>query len=262
MVKAASSTTAEAKAAIIEKKRKDAAYVLSNPVFLEVSEPIRKIRSNLLIISVISIFAILMGLEITPTLTIAGVELTGLTEYKISAGLAIVTAYMLIHFVWCSWDGFQEWRIRCSGVNIAFTDTPPPKADPRQLSLMSWWTAQVSHVARLQDETEQAYAQFEKTIATFEQEPPDTKALHAMKENFHRYSSGMMQLYKTGVSTANEKSLREQLERFDLFYKSFHVSQNLRWILFEVGVPVLLALIAFFLLLSDLNLNPFLDRLR
>lgn len=245
-----------------EKNRQDAEFILKNPVFLEVSEPIRKMRSNLMIVSVVAIFSISMGLGVAATSSISGIQFTGLTDTKISTGLLLVTSYMLIHFVWSSWDGFQEWRVRCSGVALAFPDVHGLKdADPRQVSLMTWWTAQVNNLANTQDSARRSLELFEKTIETLDLNPDvakeaNRKAGHDMIANFLAYSSSMMQLYKMGVSEANEKNLREQLGRFELIFKRFQVSQNWRWIIVEFLIPVVLGTVAIGVLLTDLNLNP------
>lgn len=254
---------ANASTAKAEKRRKDVAFVLDHPVFLEVNEPIRKMRSNLMIASVISIFSISMGLGISSSTSVSGVQFTGLTESKISIGLLCITSYMLVHFAWSSWDGFQEWMIRCSGTGLAFIK-PDRDVDPRQVSLMTWWTMQVDAAGRQQDAMNLNLALFEKAIAPLNRDPAsrgrelqDRTARHEMIQNFQNYSSGMMALYKYGVSTSNERTLKDQLERFELIFKRFLVSQNRRWIIVEFLFPVLLGLIAIGLLLTDLNLNPF-----
>lgn len=256
---ALSSEKKEAAVAKTEKRRKDVEFVLNHPVFLDVSEPIRKMRSHLMIASTAALFSVLMGFEVSPATSISGIQFTGLSQTKISICLLCITSYMLIHFVWSSWDGFQEWRIRCSGAGIAF-DRSAVGVDPREVSLMTWWTAQVEGIGRQLDSVNRYRAQFEAVNGPINADSGvvQDRAVLQTINHLSDYANGMMQLYKGGVSVPNEKTLRDQLERFELVFKRFLVSQNRRWIFIEFLTPVLLGVAAIGLLLTDLNWNPFL----
>lgn len=97
--------------------------VLGEPIFGELSENILKIRRNLLVISLVSIFVIYGDLRIDPNSTIFGLKFRGLTENIIVYGLSIANTYLFLHYLWCCFDSFAEWRVRVTGTRLTYITT-------------------------------------------------------------------------------------------------------------------------------------------
>ena len=96
---------------------------LGEPVFPAFSDYVRKLRANLVFVSFISISLIFGDLEIDPTSSILGLKFKNLSSDSLMYGLLILNGYMLVHFLWCSVDTFQEWSIRVTGTRLSFITT-------------------------------------------------------------------------------------------------------------------------------------------
>src|SRR5262249_16960966 len=94
--------------------------VLKEPVAAEFSEQAWKIRTNLTLISGVSVVTCLAKLSITPDSSVLGLRFHGLNDIVIKFTLAAVVAYLLVHFVWVALDAFMEWRLRITGTKLAF----------------------------------------------------------------------------------------------------------------------------------------------
>ena len=103
-----------------EKKQREAAKAMGEPFAIDFSESVRTMRTHLLIGSTIGLAAVFMGLKIKPDSAVFGLQFEGLTDAKITWLLLLVNVYLFIHFLWCSIDAFQEWKIRLTGSKVAF----------------------------------------------------------------------------------------------------------------------------------------------
>jgi hypothetical protein len=251
-------TQAEEKAKKAEERRINAvAQVLKNPVSLEVSEPIRKMRATLMIVSMVAIFGVVMDLRIEPTVSVAGMQFVGLTPWKISFGLMLICLYTLIHFVWCSGETLLEWCLRCSGLDTLQKNGELPNPGPRQSTLMTWWEAQVAQVDReilgirkYQCEVEEWLQKMRTT--DWGKNNPQAIEIHAAITSIRNVVGQSERLYMYGVSAANEPAISDSLYRFERAFFLHQSSQNIRWMLVEFLVPVLLGVSAVGFLISDI----------
>jgi hypothetical protein len=93
--------------------------VLGEPAFAEFSDNAWKIRTNLILASVISIAVVFGDLHIEPDSQILGLKFKGLTDAVLTNGLIAVVSYLLLHFVWTAIDALLEWRLRVTGTRVA-----------------------------------------------------------------------------------------------------------------------------------------------
>lgn len=226
---------------------------LGEPFMLEFSETVRKMRTHLLIGGVVSLAAVLMDLTIEPDTPVFGVVFDGLTEEKILYLLLAINVYLLIHFSWSSIDSFQEWRLRRTGTMVSYLtiidsafgndelDFPP---DPRQSTLYSWWRDRSKNQIALP----QAINQIDSKITLMmdaviaELEKGQTPAL----ANWQREFMAVREQLKTIKSSQEEGDrliqhdrMSVSLERFDSAFRVLLKSQNIRWMLLEWLVPLL-----------------------
>ncbi|MBI4684095.1 MAG: hypothetical protein HY755_02735 [Nitrospirae bacterium] len=87
-----------------EKTIKAVEKALGEPVIGEFTENTIKIRRNLLIVSLLSVAVSLGGLQINPNSEVFGLKFSGLTDNFIRFGLTLITLYLFIHFLWCSFE--------------------------------------------------------------------------------------------------------------------------------------------------------------
>lgn len=233
--------------------------VLGEPVLIGFDDKTTKIRTFLFLFSVVSIGYALGGLKIDATSSFLGLKFTGLNDELFRTGLLVTVGYLLIHFIWNSFDTFLEWRLRISGTRVAFTtgsffgnkDCDYPK-EPRQSTLYNWWRGQanlldivntrfrasekiVDHAKQYDQECQpsldpavkQNLIIFEKTL----------KHVTADVDNFKSMLEELKKLY-------DSKRIDVSLKRFDNWFNLFLQSQNLRWIVIEFSLPAGLGLAA------------------
>ena len=87
-----------------ESKIKAVKKALGEPIFAELSDNAWKIRTNLIVVSVISIALVFASLHIDPGSTFLGLKFSGLTDSLVRAGLFWITMCLMIHFLWTAWD--------------------------------------------------------------------------------------------------------------------------------------------------------------
>lgn len=235
-------------------------YVVENPVFVEMPDYVRKIRNNLILISVIGLAVEVGGLGVVTgnerAATFAGVSLTGLTDYKISVALFLVTLYQAIHFIWCSIDGWREWRIRCSGIALAFVQSKKSTSPmPPYKSLMLWLTGQVDRAEILSAEVEVLQKKLD-SIAMLDDEARAAVSRHVSGADYVQPLTELMvkkfELARSGLSFAADGTLHDAINAYEQFHLRFLNSQNKRWLLFEFLMPVGLAALALILLAQDI----------
>lgn len=221
---------------------------LGEPVFLEFADSTLKARRNLLSFATIAIAFGWWHLALSSSPTLFGVQLQNLSTEVVAWGLLWTVLYLLVHFVWLAWDTLQEWRLRQTGTRLTMAaaarwgnaeeDSP---SDPRQSTLYTWWHEQQRHLGHSKEVADSTRETLRPWI---EQGLPGdvddkTKALLlAISTNVEVLQGAISHATKVLESHRPPVSL----DRFDGAFRRFARSQNLRWILVEFGVPVLVGL--------------------
>ncbi|NQZ31057.1 MAG: hypothetical protein HRU06_07260 [Oceanospirillaceae bacterium] len=246
----------------IEKVQK----ALGEPVMAELSGYARRLRNNVLLISIATAALTLGGLELDSSSSILGLKFKNLDIKSLFLGLFIINAYMLIHFLWVSIDAFQEWSLRVSGTKLAFITTARLSSqygdypsDPRQSSLYQWWHTEASSIGSLS----QPLVELESKLETLEKEVRkglSDNGEHPMNitnscNSIARLSDGVQKLQRsvdTAAKTIGSQRIPVSLERYDSRFKLFLKTQNLRWLVLELGLPIIMGFVAVGLLSSQL----------
>lgn len=158
---------------------------LKEPVALQFSDQVWKIRANLIVASAIALVVGVANLQISPESSFLGIRFSGLNDILIRTNLGAIVLYLLVHFLWTGWDSFLEWRLRVTGTRSAFqtgsmwspehVDHP---VDPRQSTLYNWWTMQQSAIGNLGA----IASEFKQKLATWEK---DIQAICEGKDDPH-----------------------------------------------------------------------------
>lgn len=223
--------------------------ILGEPFAMDFSDYVRKIRNNLIITSLISIALLLGGLRIAPDSTFLGLKFTGLDNNLILQTLFFLNAYIFIHFLWSSHDHFQEWWLRLTGTKVAYVTTGRFSAegadypsDPRQSTLYNWWNDEARKISSLQEPLNNIQTKLKEWEATITKSPEgaDTNVVNTftlrVSEDVNKLNASVEQIGKTLESPRIPASLK----RFDGHFQFFLRSQNLRWLIIELGFPLAL----------------------
>lgn len=242
-------------------KLKAVEKVLGEPAFAEFASDAWKIRSNLIILSAISIAVVFADLHIDAGSTVLGLKFQGLNDTVLTKGLFGVTLYLLLHFIWRAIDSLLEWRLRVTGTKVAFVTTGMFSSehadyprDPRQSTLYNWWKDDARKIGNLVGKL----SDIEKTLNDWDTrlkreftEKPDvmnivtaTTLIHSAREEVVKLKGSVKEVGDTISALRIPVSLR----RFDRWYHLFLRSQNLRWLVVELGAPIVLGSYALVLL--------------
>lgn len=232
--------------------------VLKEPVQVEFSDSVKKIRNNLMMVSFISLFVTIGELSIRPDSKFFGLGFDGLDHALIFKGLLIILIYLLIHFIWSAYDALQEWEIRVTGTNGAFYPADPMDindsihpdypTDARNSTFYYWCTTQASKIGNLKPDLDSAISKIESI----------EKSVHEMREEKYELSrsdaniSLQVQPIKIDIESTTKRieriekvlesnQLIESMRTFDRRFKFFLKSQNIRWFMIDFSTPVLLA---------------------
>ena len=132
---------------------------MKEPVFIENSEYVKKSRNILLSFSTITIFLIYFNLSIKDDSSVLGLKFNGLNENNIYIALFVIIIFNLINFFWNSYNTYNEWEIRQTGmkkfnsdyiIDYLYTkDGNNNYLSPTELrnsTLYYWWACQSSKI--------------------------------------------------------------------------------------------------------------------
>jgi hypothetical protein len=85
---------------VTESEIKKAQKALGEPLMPDFTDYMRRVRSLLIVVSLIFIGVVIGGLAIDPSSSVLGVRFQGLSDELIRKGLLGANIYLLIHFVW------------------------------------------------------------------------------------------------------------------------------------------------------------------
>lgn len=247
---------------MVESEIAKAQKALGEPLMPEFTDYMRRARSLLIVVSVMSIGVVIGGLVIDPSSSVLGVRFQGLSDELIRKGLLIANAYLLIHFLWGGFDSWLEWSARLTGTRVAFVTTGTfasehgdYPSDPRQSTLYCWWKEQASRIASLTEpleKTEEKLSRWEKRVeeAILKNDPnlmTIVQSFRDIRTNIEDVKRKIENVEKTLTATRIPSSLK----RFDSRFKLMLRSQNIRWLILELAFPLLLGGWAVLLLVNE-----------
>ncbi len=235
---------------------------LGEPFASEFSDKVWKIRSHLVVASVISLFVGLAGLRIEPGSTVFGLRFAGLTDETVRSGLFWITVYLTVHFVWSSFDHFLEWRLRATGTKLSFVTTGKFASqhgdypnDPRQSTLYSWWSVEAGKIGNLAGRATAIDQELHDWEARIRAQVCDTHPNCMNITNAAVSVAGVREkvIELTRAVENASKALEAaripvSLDRFDRWFKLLLRSQGARWLIVEFLLPIALNMAALVLL--------------
>lgn len=227
--------------------------IMGEPYMPDFSEGALKVRRNLLAVSLISIAGTVAGVRVAPDSPVFGFHLEHLNQAVIGDAIAVVIGYMLVHFFWYVVDAFAGWRLRVTGTRVAFitagtygsADLDYP-SDPRQSTLYNWWRSRRPAIAQLCDglpAIEASLDRVQKSLADLQTSPDvvndSTNVLRSLGEVRQSFDH-LKRAIEASKSLEESPRMLFSLRRFDRWYGFWLRSQNLRWLVLDAGLPLLI----------------------
>jgi len=239
-------------------KLKAVEEVLGKPFALEFEPYAGKVRNRLIWISLISLFITIGNLTLDSDSSFLGLRFEGITQDHVELPLLLISLYLLIHYIWLCKDTFDEWTLRRTGTRAAFQtgspwgnkDTDDP-ATPRQSTLYNWWLQNTNHLENLSNNIQETKEGVEKLVEDLFPGAVNSQDIRAKLAQKNSELSTIDSNIKKFFSQLNDEQeviksprLEVSLSRFDNRYRACLESQNLRWILLEYSMPLLLSVIS------------------
>ncbi|UEB93480.1 hypothetical protein LIS66_13795 [Pseudomonas sp. HN2] len=235
--------------------RSEISKILGEPVGFDISETASKLRRNLLLVSLVVIVLIVGEIQPGADISLFGVKLTGVTPLKLMIGLTVLLFYNFVHYLWYCYELYSEWTIRITGTRLAFVtggrygavgaDYPD---NPKQSTLYTWWLQESrSMVAyeKLVSKVDESVSAIERHIDGLQR--ADMTVAGSISISIQSLAKNILQVRQALEATESvitNNRVPESLGRFDNRFRLLLKSQNLRVLLIEVGIPVLLSFVA------------------
>ncbi|MCH7501112.1 MAG: hypothetical protein IH886_14100 [Nitrospinae bacterium] len=239
--------------------------ILGEPIFIEFSDYIRKIRTNLLIVSFLSLGIQFFGIEIDPHSTLFGLKFKGFNNDVMIQGLLIINIYVFIHFAACSIDSFKEWMVRITGTKVAHvtagkmvSEEGDYPSDPRQSTLYNWWKGQAGRIGNFKENLDSIEERLDEIATEIQNNGEGNISQQNLNNVTHPISNIKNTLHdlqnriKVTNETFESTRIPVSLERFDQCYKSLLKTQNLRWLVIEFLFPLLVGSMAIVMLANKI----------
>jgi hypothetical protein len=227
--------------------------ILGSPVSPEYSDNALKVRRNLLVSSFVSCMIAFGQISLDPTSSILGFKFVGLTDDFIRKGLAVITLYYLVHFLWYAFDASVGWRLRITGTNLFFitagkivSELGDYPDDPKQSTLYSWWLDQAKEINKLKERIQL----FEIIINKSENEIQtltdcaDKNRLIVLLSQVETSIKDLRKSVDDIRETIESPRIVFSLSRFDNWFCAFLKSQNIRWAIIDTLLPILFGFLA------------------
>jgi hypothetical protein len=226
--------------------------ILGEPIACELSDRAWKTRTLLLSVEGIAAVIAFGHLRVDPNATAFGLSLRGLTDHEVRLWLCLVIAYLLVHFIWSSWETFAEWRLRLTGTRVAFVTTGQFASehcdypnDPRQSTLANWWRGQggiIGDVGVAADQISIKLKAIEEDLrarfVTGDSAMNIVNNVCGPIETLRALVGQLRQSIDQNLASFEANRIPASLDRFDLWHRHFLQSQSLRWLAVDVLIPV------------------------
>lgn len=241
--------------------------VMKSPKGIAILDYEERIRRNLLLVSIAAIAFTWLNLEVDTTKAFFGVlTFKNLTQENIYWVFFAVLVYEFLHYFWIQLNNFGEWRIRLTGTShqnvrgsgggarFGGENSPFDYSGDDQNSNFYTWIFDNKH-----DRTT-AMTQLLKMSGDLEiliksmQESKDSnnKQLQELASKTNSISSSIERLERALQNIRIDSSML----RFDQWFRILVTSQNFRWLILDIALPLTLGLVAFYSLTTELFMNP------
>lgn len=188
--------------------------LMMHPVFVMHDSNTKVIRAQLFFLSISLSFLSTSSINLSKQSSVLGIGIEGLELDHLLLVISAVVVYQLIHFVWVSWESFAEWKLRLTALDTG-----------------GWGGGGISIAAEDEDTKVRQTTLYAYIVDIFD----------------HTLSSGDKDKAIEDVTKMLADSrIEDALARFDDSFKMFCRMQNIRWLVIEFGLPLLLGIISLY----------------
>lgn len=262
-----------AKCAWIRKRRKESDYdkehlkniedTMKSPKGIVIVDYEERIRRNLLLVSIAAIAFPWLSLEVDTTKALFGVlTFKNLTQENIYWAFFGVLVYEFLHYFWIQLNNFAEWRIRLTGTShpdvrgggggasFAQDSAPSDYSGSDQNTNFYTWMFESKHdrttaMTQLLKMSGELQSVIEKMR---ESKDSNNKQFQDLISKSNSISTSLERLEKALQNIRVDASML----RFDEWFRILVASQNFRWLILDIALPLILGLVAFFSLIKEL----------
>ncbi|WP_439833980.1 hypothetical protein [Aeromonas caviae] len=225
-------------------------FILKSPVMSEQTEAQRKIKNNIIAFSAVSIFIYHGRLSITPDSALFGLKFSGLTNDLIYLGLFTLIVYSCIHYSWYIYEDFLNYRLRLTAFSqLDYGDEDsicfvPQLDDAKNNTLYNWWVYKKGYIIDTLNINNSLLNSLSE-IEVKHMNMSDGKINDEIWEAFNAArsaSENASERIDSLISILNAPPFSDVIPNFHFSFKRFLISQNIRWIVFEILFPYGLAL--------------------
>lgn len=200
----------------------------------DLSENSHRIRRNLIVFSSIALFYKLAGVTIGKDVNFNGLILTGLDSIDIIVMMKLLVMYHLVHFSLIAIGHLKYLQIRTTKSDI----------DSKHFSLYKWWSENLPIIIDSFDK--KRIEDIQKFIIKCDD--------YIAKNDVGKFQSIIndirTHLFKIqdGITVLSQGVIEESLKKFDKSINAYRNVEKVRWIAFELWLPLFLGLWAFWIL--------------
>ncbi|MFK3794782.1 hypothetical protein [Pseudomonas sp. NPDC088444] len=241
-----------------EERSKALAKVMGEPIGFDISEPALKVKNLLLGVSIVLLCMVVGGVSVGKTVSFLGISLEGITANKMVSGLLVAVGWVTVHYFWYSIESFREWRLRITGLRVAYSIGPATfgsgeeesPASPKQSTLYNWWKERSGALVSVEEiikNIDLELQQIQKKVDdAIKESLATTGHLNlVILETLRSSVDNLNVTVKNQAEFMKSSRIEDSLYRFDSCFWRLIASQNLRVLFVDISLPLFLGVASF-----------------
>ncbi len=241
--------------------------IMREPKGIEITDYEERIRRNLLFSSLLALAFTWLHLSITKDSTFfGGLQFDNITPKAVYWILLAIISYEFIHYFWVQFNNFSHWRIRLTGMTIPEVrgDGGPGRMGgmnaPEDYSgkdensnFYNWMFENRRDRTTAMTDLLKRSSEFQELVDSLKQANSGDSNLSKMLSELDNKSKTIEQSTSNLTKAVESIRVNGSMLRFDQWYRILIRSQNARWIILDMLLPVALSLTALISLVCKLR---------
>lgn len=231
--------------------------VLGEPYPLQLSEYEERVRRNLLLYSVVSISACMLGaVSVNEPVLFGVIKLPRFSSEVIYAGLLMLVFYELLNYGLMLWNSFSYWRVRLTGSRLRpsrstggpwstggeeFEDVD---GEEKNSTIYIWMFERANSAESILNALNERSIQLDEICVSLKRQQDMEGCLGRLEVQVNMMNDSL----KAIDNILSSARLSESFNRYDRWFYYMVKTQSVRWLVLDCAIPLLLGLIAFSLL--------------